>query len=181
MVWYGTAARIAVAIACVTLTGGGRGCHAIGVVGRCICGAHATGRAWPEADGKIVLCMPAVKLPIVLARVAYQLPIVQRAGFGAGGIRVSVVNVAPVGPAIMPVFEAFEGCWWAHRRCAGGGLLIARLLIPPPAGTIAARQTARMVARSVLLLCVDGWVRLLLQGHAVLLHCVDLALEQSNR
>ncbi len=73
MAWYGTAGRIAITIACVTLRGGGKGCHAIGVGGHCICGARAMGGALPEADGKIVLCMPAVKPPIVLARVACQL------------------------------------------------------------------------------------------------------------
>jgi hypothetical protein len=37
------------------------------------CGMQATSGAWPEADGRIVLCIPAIKPFIVLARVACQL------------------------------------------------------------------------------------------------------------
>jgi hypothetical protein len=67
MAWYGTNGHTA-AIDCMKLTGGGVGCHATGAGGRWICGAHAMGRAQLVANGKIVLCMPAVEPPIMLVQ-----------------------------------------------------------------------------------------------------------------
>ncbi len=53
--------------------GGGMSCcHAAGKGGHCI-DAQATGGARPEAEGRMVLCIPAIDLPMVLARVAWGL------------------------------------------------------------------------------------------------------------
>ncbi len=47
-------------------------CHAAGKGGHCI-GARATGGAWPEAEGKMVLFIPAIDRPMVLAWVVWGL------------------------------------------------------------------------------------------------------------
>jgi hypothetical protein len=47
-------------------------CHAAGKGGRCI-DARATGGARPEAEGRMVLCIPTIDPPMVLVRVAWGL------------------------------------------------------------------------------------------------------------
>jgi hypothetical protein len=45
--------------------------------------------------------------------------------------------------------------------------------------SVALQQSASGVGCALLLLgCVDGWGCVLLKNHAILLHCIDLALEQ---
>ncbi len=83
--------------------------------------------------------------------------------------------------AVMPILISFVGRWRAHGRCTGG-LLVARVLISStPAGSGVTQWSAPVVRGALLeLLHVDGWGRLVLQGHAILLHCIDLALEWCN-
>jgi hypothetical protein len=72
--------------------GGGMGCcHPVGKGGYCI-GVRATGGARPEAEGRMVLCVPAVDPPMVLAQVAWGLCI------GPGLVHVVLVWLSSTSP-----------------------------------------------------------------------------------
>ena len=121
-------------------------------------------------------------------------PVVCGTRAGAGLARVSVVDVAAMGVAVVPIFESLVGSGLHGGLTAAGCLMFSPTIVPAAiaaAPVVKTTDTATIVATTfamivvVLLACVNGGrgllLVLLLHSHAVLLHRAELALERRDR
>ena len=122
------------------------------------------------------------------------MPVVCGTGAGAGLARVSVVDVAAMGVAVVPIFELFvgsgmhiagltaAGCLMSSPTIVCAAVAAASVVKTPDVATIVATTSATIVI--VFLACINGGrgllLVLLLHSHAVLLHRAELALERRD-